>query len=160
MEVWKDIKNYEGIYTVSNCGDIKSILKNRILKKRICKQGYSTVALFKDGKRTEYKQHRLVADAFLVSNKLNDVVNHKNGVRDDNRIENLEYVTSRENVHHYLKNKNKIIGVYFDKRFNRWISRIYINKKNKNIGTYKCPTAAMFEYLKELKINSINSKYV
>ena len=111
-EIWKDIKEYEGLYQVSNLGRIKSLyFKNeKILKGRLDKDGYILVRLYKNEKGINKKVHRLVAEAFVPECKIQ--VNHKNGIRDDNRAENLEYVTASENQLHafyVLKRKHKIL---------------------------------------------------
>ncbi len=103
-EEWKDIIGYEGKYQVSNLGRIKSLcrvvqrknghiqtINERILKPTISNKGYYMVSL--DGKT--YTVHRLEALAFLGKSKL--TVNHINGIKTDNRIENLEFVTHKEN---------------------------------------------------------------
>lgn len=97
-EIWKDIKDYEGLYQVSNFGRVRSLgngnsnnSKVRILKCWISKKGYLSVALCKDGKHKMYKVHRLVAENF-IPNPLNlPCVNHKNENKQDNRVENLEF---------------------------------------------------------------------
>lgn len=99
MEVWKDIPSYEGLYQVSNLGNIKS--NHKTLKLNIGRKPHSsrhiyTVCLFKDGKKKTLPVHRLVASAFLGKSKL--TINHINGNPMDNRVENLEYCTLLENI--------------------------------------------------------------
>lgn len=100
-EIWKDVTGYEGIYKISNHGRIKSI--NGILKQSICK-GYYKVNLCKDGNIKEGKIHRLVCLAFIPNPGNKPQVNHKNGVKTDNNVENLEWSTAKENVIHAWKN--------------------------------------------------------
>lgn len=110
-EIWKDIPNYEGLYQVSNLGRVKSLsrfrkcknnglalFKERVMKNRTDKKGYSIINLSKDSKKTTKKVHRLVILAFKGYSKLQ--VNHINGDKSDNRLENLEYCTNAENVQH------------------------------------------------------------
>lgn len=111
--MWKDIEGYEELYMVSDIGEVKSLPKNhrygskveRILKsgktkKQRAGEEYPTVMLSKDGVVREYKIHRLVASAF-IDNPLNkSEVNHRNGLKNDNRVENLEWVTPKENSQH------------------------------------------------------------
>lgn len=114
-EVWKDVKGYEGIYKVSNFGRVKSLgnefsRKERLLKPSLQSKGYLTVVLQKNGIRNMVLVHRLVAEYF-VSNPLNKPqVNHINGVKTDNNIENLEWVSHRENLDHAIKNNLTLKG--------------------------------------------------
>lgn len=115
-ELWKSIKGYEGLYEVSNQGRIRSVdrlcsrnivgLENytkrgRVLKPRHQRQGYVLVALWnKKGERKDILTHRLVAKTFIKNPKEKKTVNHKNGAKDDNRVENLEWATQLENNRH------------------------------------------------------------
>lgn len=113
MEIFKDIENYEGYYQISDLGRIKSlqrsvknhsgfskVLKERYLNPCISKTGYYVVDFKKDGVRKTFKVHRLIAIAFINKIEDKDFVNHKNGIKTDNRIENLEWCTIAENNHH------------------------------------------------------------
>lgn len=98
LEIWKDIKGYEGLYQVSNLGRVKSFITHKILVPCNTGQGYKKIKLSHHGKQKSFKIHRLVADAF-IPNELNlPHVNHKNRKRDDNRVENLEWVTQGYNT--------------------------------------------------------------
>lgn len=110
MEIWKDIQGYEGRYKISNLGRIKSLSKMNRKGNEFCspvrsKQGYRRVVLFKDKKTKTYMVHRLVAQTFLSNPKNKPYINHKNGLKEDNVAENLEWVTSSENIEHAFKNK-------------------------------------------------------
>lgn len=103
-----EVKWYEWIYYASESGDIYS--KNwkwnkwlNILKKWIDWSGYQIVTLCKDKKRTTKSVHRLVITAILWESEL--YVNHKNGIKTDNRIDNLEWCTAKENTQHAIRNK-------------------------------------------------------
>lgn len=105
-EVYVDIVGFEGIYQVSNIGNVKKICgynNGQILKQGKTKDGYKCVNLSKKGKTKGCFVHRLVAMHF-VPNPLNKpCVNHLNRIRDDNRVENLEWVTQSENVLYSIK---------------------------------------------------------
>lgn len=99
-EEWKDIEGYEGLYQVSNLGNVKSLNYNRTGKPKLLKlaedyDGYLLVSLSKNGKHITTKVHRLVANAFLGKNNLQ--INHKNENKKDNRLINLEYCTAKYN---------------------------------------------------------------
>lgn len=91
--MWKDIDGYEGLYQVSDTGEVMNVRTGKILKAGETKSGYLKVALSKDGIKKWYAVHRIVASTF-IPNPLNlPCVNHRNEVKTDNRVENLEYCT-------------------------------------------------------------------
>ena len=111
LERWKDIKGYEGLYKVSDCGRIKS-LKKKVgfyFRKEIilcnCKQqrGYLAVNLSKNGKAKRFLVHRLVATAFIDNPKKLKQINHIDGNKNNNSINNLEWCTASENISHAFK---------------------------------------------------------
>ena len=114
-EVWKDIKGYEGKYQVSNLGRVKSLYlinrQTKIPREKILKlghnlQGYPHIHLCKDNKTSKsIFVHKLVAEAFIPNPNNYPVVNHKNEIKTDNRVENLEWCTQKNNVQLYYKNK-------------------------------------------------------
>lgn len=121
-EIWKPIKGYEGIYEVSNLGRVKRLARDIvqpnpnpsckgvcvqhidecILKSRPNKNGYPLILLrgAVDGKRRGFSVHRLVATAFIPNPDNLPQVNHKNEIRNDNRVENLEWCTNYYNMHY------------------------------------------------------------
>ena len=103
MEIWKDIEEYEGIYQVSNLGRVKRYYKNskeKILKHGSSKNGYLYVNLCKEGKKRNCKVHRLVAQAFILNPENKPQVNHKDEDKTNNKVENLEWMTARENTNY------------------------------------------------------------
>jgi hypothetical protein len=98
-EIWRQVVGYEGRYEVSNLGRVRN-MSGLILRDRIQWTGYNRAALCKNGARKDHPVHRLVAAAFIGPRPEGLEVNHINGVRADNRAENLEYVTRRENMAH------------------------------------------------------------
>lgn len=104
-EIWKDIKDYEGLYQVSNLGKIKSLITNKELKqfKRSKLYPYYCVNLCKRKKHKMYAVHRLVAQTFIPNIKNKPQINHKSGIKTDNRVCNLEWCTNKENAKHAFK---------------------------------------------------------
>ena len=96
-EIWENVKDYEGLYQVSNLGNVKNIRTNKILKQSPHHRGHLRVGLSKNGKTKMYRVHRLVADAFIPNTNNYPVVNHINGNMKDNRVENLEWCTQKYN---------------------------------------------------------------
>lgn len=114
-EIWKDVIGYEGLYKVSNLGNIKSMNYNRTgdiknLSFGTDRCGYSFVHLYKENKSKIFRVHRLVAEAFIPNdNKKLTLINHKDENKLNNRVENLEWCDSKYNIN-YSKDKNKGIN--------------------------------------------------
>ena len=118
-EVWKAIKGYEGLYEVSNMGRVSSldrIVKSRgfyIIRKGAIKKlltdrkGYLYVFLSKNNIEKTHRVHRLVADAFIPNPDNKPEVDHINTIRSDNRVENLRWVTSKENSENEISHKKQ-----------------------------------------------------
>lgn len=98
MEVWKDVVGYEGLYEVSNLGRIRR--DGRIKKPHVDHGGYETVCLYKSSKGKWFKVHRVVASAFKPNPENKRTVNHIDGNKQNNRVENLEWATHSENIVH------------------------------------------------------------
>ena len=105
-EIWKDCKGYEGKYQVSNLGRVWSIKTQRYLKGSYDKDGYHQVCLTaKNGKSKKEFIHRLVALAFLSNPNNLPQVNHKDENKDNNCVDNLEWISIKDNANHGTRNK-------------------------------------------------------
>jgi len=103
MNTWKCITNTRGIYFINELGEVESRFpgkKIHRLKPKKDRAGYHSVTILEVGKRHTKFVHRLVAEAFLSNLSNKPEVNHFNGVKTDNRLENLEWVTHSENMQH------------------------------------------------------------
>ena len=101
---WRDIAGYEGLYAVSSLGEIYSYHSMRIMKTRDNGRGYRMVGLHRDGQIKCLYVHRIVADAFLDNPDNLPEVNHKDANKSNNAVDNLEWVSSRQNYDHALEN--------------------------------------------------------
>ena len=104
MEIWKDIEGFEG-YQISNYGRVKSLGNDKTRKEKILKGsknggGYLYVHLWKDGKRTMKKVHRLVAEAFIENPQNLPEVNHKDECKTNNNVLNLEFCDRKYNINY------------------------------------------------------------
>lgn len=176
METWKDIEGYEGLYQVNKRGIVKSLRrevrnrggaafrKERIIYPCTC-NGYLFYRLIKDKNPKIHYQHRLIASAFIPNPENKPHVNHINSIRDDNRIENLEWATKRENACHRQLNVNKhkktslFIGVSYRKKSKKYSSSIYIDGKGIHLGCYSNEIDAHNSYLLALNEHGILNKY-
>ena len=126
-EIWKPVKGYEGLYEVSNMGNIRSVdryvmngnrcclLKGKLKKAYLISTGYLMVDLCKNGQRTHYLIHRLLAEAFIPNPNNLPCIDHINTIKTDNRVENLRWCSYKENSNNPLTrehNKNRPKEVY------------------------------------------------
>ena len=156
----KNIKTFEGLYQVSETGIIKALERKvkmpnggiKIIKEHYPKlsetlKGYLKVMLTdKNGIRKGRFVHRLVASHFIYESKLQ--VNHKDKDKQNNNVDNLEYVTNRQNVIHSIdktKTSSKYTGV--TKQRNKWQCQKMINGKRTYLGLFDTPEQARDKYL-------------
>jgi len=119
-EKWIDCKNYENNYEVSNLGNVRrknnpthykdgriAYFSQTVLKPSLNKKGYERVYLSVNSKKITRSVHRLIAESFLENPENKKTVNHINCIKTDNRVENLEWMTNKENMQHAFK-----MGIY------------------------------------------------
>lgn len=165
-EIWKNIKDYDNLYQISNLGRVRSLdryVKHSVANVNILRKGkiiigcidnigYRHVSLYKNKKGKTFKIHKLVATAFLnhtpCGHKL--VVDHINNNKLDNRVNNLQLISSRENSTKENRGDSNYIGVGYHKSSSKWRSRIQINGINKNLGLFNNEFDAHLAYQKEL----------
>ena len=153
MEVYKDVIGYEGIYQVSNFGNVKNN-KEKQLKLSKNSSNYLLAGLRINKVTKSVYVHQLVAQSFLNHKRCGHklVVNHIDFDKTNNKLDNLEIVTARENSNQkHLKSSSKYVGVSWHKRFNKWVSRITINGKNKHLGYFTNELEASKSYKIALK---------
>lgn len=164
FEIWKDIIGYEGLYQISNFGNVKSLerkvnnkhgtlsfKKECVLKLGFDKDGYHIIGLLKDRIRKTYKVHFLVCEAFLnKSKKANCIIDHKNNIKKDNKVSNLQYISTRKNTSKDNFNKHGFLGVYRNNNYG-YSSKIIIDGVRVYLGTFKTPEEAGKAYQEKLK---------
>lgn len=154
-EIWKDVPSYEGLYQVSNYGRVKSLsrkaynhfTKERIMTQVTTKKGYKQVRLHNGKKSQGFRVHRLVANTFISNSDNKPQVNHIDGNKQNNCVDNLEWVTPKQNMRHAVDN-----GLLRDVSGNHNPNCKTINQYDLN-GNFIKQWKSMYEIHKELGIN-------
>lgn len=167
-EIWKLIKDFNN-YEISNLGRVKSLNYNNTGRCKLLKltpgKHYLQLTICKNGTKYGKRVHQLVAEAFIPNPDNLPEVNHKNGNKADNTINNLEWVTNQQNIDHAWKtglskrtiqshktisSKSQFVGVSWDTSRNKWYSCIRFNSKTISLGRYNDELAARDAYIKAL----------
>lgn len=162
-EIFKDVPGYLGKYQVSNFGNVKSlerfrntdrdssVLKERMFRAGVGANGYRSV-VFYDGLQKRFNVSVLAAMTFL-GHKPNGggiVVDHRNNIKTDDRLENLQLITQRENSSKDRKGSSKYTGVSWRNQTKKWEAHIRINRKLKHLGCFTSEIKASKAYQKAL----------
>lgn len=158
-EIWKDIVGYEGMYQISNIGRIKSLKRkgvtsDRILNTGLC-HGYLTVTLTKDKRLNQKLISRLLFEHFKGNLIDGMVIDHRDNVKLNNNLDNLQQITIRENAskdRFRANTSSEYLGVSWCNIKSKWRATIYDGNKRKHIGYYEDEKQASIEYQKEKEI--------
>ena len=140
MEEWKNVIGYEGLYEVSDKGNVRNVRRNTLLKLQK-NQGYIRVALSKNGIKTWLRVHRLVAQAFLPNPDNLPQVNHKDEDKTNNSVDNLEWCDQAY---------NNLYGTRLEKSINTKIKNGYVNEENVGLSKKEYMKKYYQEHKKEL----------
>lgn len=158
-EIWKDIKGYEGLYQVSNLGNIRSLYKykgsnKRVLHKIISNKGYYVISLVKNKRKKQYRVHQLVANAFIINDNNYPVINHIDGNKLNNNVTNLEWCTvSHNNKEAYRIGLSKPNRVMLGRKSEKCPNSIPINQYDMN-GNFIRRWNCSYDVIRELGLRS------
>jgi len=171
IEQWKSVVGYEGLYEVSDLGNIRSVerimfdkngrrhlLQGKPISQSNDGSGYMKFLASKDNRKKCLKVHKVVVHAFLGL-KDGYIVNHMDGYKSNNALSNLEYVTVRENVTHGIGYKKTRTGAHFHKKIGKWISRCSYNNIKVHLGYYDTEDEAADVYQRFLKSINQENRY-
>lgn len=152
-KIWKSIPNYNN-YLVSNDGFVINVNTNKILTRSLNSAGYLHVCLSNKVSKKTILIHKLVAMAFLnhkpCGHKI--IIDHINGNKLDNKVENLQLITQRENVcKANVIGKSIYKGVYWNTGVNKWVSQIHHLGKRLHLGCFTNEHEAHLAYQNKLK---------
>ena len=159
VEIWKPILELDSFYEASSLGRVKRLkrfvdnnggkymLSELILKQKVSQKGYLNISISFKSKKHTFRVHRLIAKSFISNPNNLSQVNHINGIKDDNRVENLEWCTNQENCIHAFKiglRESPMKGK-FGKYHNRSVAVVQKRKKGKFIKKFNSITEASAE---------------
>lgn len=155
IEKWIDVRGYEENYSVSDLGRVKSkkfksVIRELILKQDLNKVGYLRVRVCLKGKSKTTSVHKLVANSFIGDVLEGYCVDHINNVGHDNRLINLQIITTRENTTKDKTNKLGFTGVSYKKDMDKFSSSITIEKESIHLGSFETVKEAHETYIKAL----------
>lgn len=139
MKLWKAIENFDN-YEVSDIGEVRNKKTGRILKPKINRYGYFQVDLSVNGKVTQKTVHRLVAETFIQNPDNKPQVNHINEIKSDNCVDNLNWMTSKENANWGTRNERMKNNPNWKKNHNEQLKKAHESKENPIIVIYRDDT--------------------
>lgn len=156
-EIWLPIAGFPK-YQISNIGRVKNVSTNKVRKHSFDKDGYPRLNLMIEGNiQKNVHVHKLVCKSFIGEKPDNHIVNHKNGIKDDNTADNLEWVSYRENSCHFMKGK---FLRYVSQHGKKYRAQLRLNSKILNLGVYNTELEAHNRAVEYLAENNIRNKYI
>lgn len=154
METWKAIAEYEGLYEVSDQGRVKSLKhgKEKILKPQKNTDGYLHVGLYKDGHTKHTLVHRLVAEAFIPNPNNLTTVNHKDEVKTNNTVGNLEWMSIKDNNNYGTRNRRITESQINDKNKSK-VVQMFDKSTGELLGTFPSTSEAK-------RVTGINNSHI
>ena len=137
-EIFKTITGFNN-YKISNLGNVKNLLTNKMLKSAVNVYGYLFVSLYNNGKTQQKRIHRLLGETFIENPLNKPFIDHIDHNRLNNNINNLRWADEKENSRNSTKRKNsssKYRGVYYDNEKKRYRVKIYVNNRQEQIGYF------------------------